>query len=217
MSDTNSALTMTRYGHSEMKPNVPAEPEYLRWLHVRYSKGTSIETMQQELRNLGRNEFEIDLILNYIRDYVRNEMGIDPDNSRSASEEALGIRCEKLATYLRIDIVNCGINLARIQTPSAAVPGASYRISDELLVQWKAYYDTAETIATVPELQGKDLEVNRDSLGLLIAELSRRLLEYKAREKQVLDTVQRLVDERNITELSRFTAAPAIAANIGWL
>lgn len=217
MVDTNAALTMTRYGRSELKPNVPTESEYMTWLHVRYSKGTSIDTMRQELRSLGRNEFEINLILNYISNYVRDVMGLTPDNSRTASEEALKTRCEKLATYLRFDIVNFGIELARIQTPSAAVPGATYSISDELLAQWKIYYDTADTIVSIPELQGKDLEVNRDSLGLLIAELSRRLLEYKAREKQVLDTIQQMVDELDIYELSRFDVAPAIAANIGWL
>lgn len=217
MVNSNPTLTKTRYGYSEMMPVVPSEPEYMMWLHVRYANGTSLETMRQELSAMGRNAFEIELILKHIEAYVRDEMGLNPDNSRSAGEEALGVRCEKLAAYLRIDLDKYGIVIGTTPQASVVIPGGAYRVAEDLLVQWKAFVDTGAEIACIPELQGTDLTVNKALFKELIEELATRLLQYKAGERQVLDHIQSLVDDRSISILSRFNVEDAINANVGWL
>jgi len=206
---------MTRYGYETTKDLIPVGPAYMQWAHLRYASGTSLETMRTEMRTRNFNEFEIDLILEYLDTYVRTEMKMDPDNSRTEYEEGLATRCNKFRTKLLLEMhryFDSHTSLA-----SKVVPGASYVVTVETSATWMPLLSGSWTTAVLPGLSGYSAPVTKEEAQGLLDECVQAIVEIEAAKKELSVTLDRFYDDLDAAALVQYDVVAFLQNKLPWL
>lgn len=209
-------VEMTRYNFLKQKPVVPSDMEYMTWVHLRYAEGASEETMRTELRAIGRNEKEIDLILAYLSRYVRDEMGIKPDNSRTSEAEGILTRTAKLYRKALADLATAVTNTHLLAEKSAIIE-LSYVVTLETLASWQQVLSTGLPPTIGFGLIGVNADVDNDTLELLAAECKERIVERTAAITDIENELLGLSNNSDIEALSFFDASAALKAKLTWM
>lgn len=218
MSDYNNyqlVLDTNRYGYVEERESIPLGKQYLWWAHLRYAAGTSKDTMRSEMRGRGFNDLEIDLILEYLDAYVRTEMGVDPDNSRSEVEETILTRCNKFATKANAEVT---YYLATIpQVKSGVVPEAKYRPISDVLVVWQAALLGDWEQGAKLELDYPKPLVERKVLELLLPECATRVAQLATAVVEIDALLNQKKADLDIQFLATYDSVADLKAKLPWL
>lgn len=206
---------MTRYGYTDDKALIPVGPAIMEWLHLSYAAGNSLDALRTILRSRNFNDFEIGLILEYIDTYVRTEMGINPDNSRSEQEQGVVTRCNKFRNKAKEDLANY---IAWHQTfKSAVVAGATFRVSTETAAQWQALLTGTWATVSLPGLGNYDAPVTRDEVIKLIAECTDAVIQVSTAQKEIEAELDQLYSDLDIIALTRYDVVATLQTKLPWL